>query len=62
MHFDIVTGRFEDLDHAQEKLALVASDRDLSWSQLKQEVERLSEILAALTLPCLLYTSPSPRD
>ena len=51
MHFDIVTGRFEDLDHAQEKLALVASDRDLSWSQLKQEVERLSEILAALTLP-----------
>ncbi|MFZ1686264.1 MAG: AMP-binding protein [Flavobacteriales bacterium] len=51
MRFDIVTGRFEELDQATGKLALAGSDRDLSWSALRDEVQQLSSLITDLALP-----------
>ncbi len=51
MRFDIVAARFEDLDEAPEKLAVAGSDRDLSWSALRSEVETMAERIGKLGLP-----------
>jgi D-alanine--poly(phosphoribitol) ligase subunit 1 len=51
MRFDIVAARFEDVDAAPDKLAVVGSDRDLSWAALREETGALAERIHKLGLP-----------
>jgi D-alanine--poly(phosphoribitol) ligase subunit 1 len=51
MRFDIVAARFEELDLAPDKLAVAGSDRDLSWSALREEVLVMAERIGQLGLP-----------
>ncbi len=51
MRFDIVAARFEDVDIDPDKLALVGSDRDLTWREFRTEVLATAERISALHLP-----------
>ncbi|MBK9289586.1 MAG: AMP-binding protein [Flavobacteriales bacterium] len=51
MRFDIETGRFKDLASGGEKLAVVGSDRSLTWSAFQAEVEVTADRIKALGLP-----------
>ena len=51
MRFDVVAARFEDADTAPDKLALAASDRDLSWARLREEVLAMADRISTLGLP-----------
>lgn len=51
MRFDFQSNSFTDLSVHPEKLALAGSDRDLSWSMLQSEAEKLAATLSALNIP-----------
>ncbi len=51
MRFDIVAARFEDVDIDPDKLALIASDRDLTWVILRAEVLAMTERMVGLNMP-----------
>ena len=51
MRFNIISARFEEEDVLPTKLALSASDRDLSWAQLRDEALAMAERIRSLGLP-----------
>ncbi|QQR86436.1 MAG: AMP-binding protein [Flavobacteriales bacterium] len=51
MRFDIVTGTFEDTDREPGKLAVIGSDRALTWNELQAEVGEWTSRLKSLDLP-----------
>lgn len=51
MRFDIVTGTFEDFDREPGKLAVIGSDRALTWNELRAEVGEWIARLKSLDLP-----------
>ena len=51
MRFDFQSNSFTDLSVHPEKLALAGSERDLSWSMLQVEAEKLAATLSALNIP-----------
>lgn len=50
MRFDIVTGTFEDTDVDCGRLAVIGSDRVLTWNELRTEVGEWTSMLKSLEL------------
>nr|MBP7515933.1 AMP-binding protein [Flavobacteriales bacterium] len=50
MRFNIVTARFEEVDTASSKPAVVGSDRYLSWGALIKEADAMVARISALGL------------
>lgn len=51
MRFDVVAGRFVELEQGAERIAVAASDGDLTWAQLAADAEALCDRIRALSLP-----------
>ncbi|MBK9400205.1 MAG: amino acid adenylation domain-containing protein [Bacteroidetes bacterium] len=51
MRFDFHQSKFTETEIHPEKLALAGSDVDVSWQQLYEETEKLSETLLLLNIP-----------
>ncbi len=51
MRFDIVTARFQDPELDADKLAVAGSDRDITWAQLRTEVDRMVDRIRSFGLP-----------
>lgn len=51
MRFDIVTARFQDTELDAGKLAVAGSDREITWAELRTEVERMVDRIRSFGLP-----------
>lgn len=51
MKFDVYKGTFEEIDISPLKLALAASDRDLSWFEFRDQVTRFIAIVDEIGIP-----------
>lgn len=51
MRYDFNLNTFTSLTEHPEKIAVAGSDRDLTWAELKEQVERLVELLRQLPIP-----------
>jgi D-alanine--poly(phosphoribitol) ligase subunit 1 len=51
MRFDVFSARFEEIEKDQKKLALAASDEDLSWLDFSNRVTAFSEMVRDLGVP-----------
>ena len=51
MRFDLQLLDFVECDKDSEKLAISASDKDLTWNEFKNEVEKLKLELLKYNLP-----------
>ncbi len=51
MRFDLEKLEFIDCDINKDKLAISGSDRDLTWGEFKNEVERVKEKILSYNLP-----------
>lgn len=51
MRFDIVTARFQDTELDAGKLAVAGSDRDITWAELRADVEEMVGRIRSFRLP-----------
>jgi len=51
MRFDVLSGRFEETEINQQKLALAASDEDLNWLEFSEQVRKFAAMLDDIGIP-----------
>lgn len=51
MRFDMFTGRFEETGKNQKKLAVAASNEDLTWQEFSERVNSLAEMIDHIGIP-----------